>query len=132
MHCVKSVRIWSYSGPYFPAFGPELMIFITFFDFFFFDISFLQKVWCQHITDDFSIFFTFKLLSINSLTNLLSYIGIGLVFLETRRGPGVEFQVNLPKKNLPSKSPASLELTSYAFLYIYIYIYVYITKKCRI
>ena len=20
-HCVKSVRIWSYSGPYFPAFG---------------------------------------------------------------------------------------------------------------
>ena len=22
-HCVKSVRIWSFSGPYFPAFGPE-------------------------------------------------------------------------------------------------------------
>ena len=21
MHCVKSVRIWSYSGPYFPALG---------------------------------------------------------------------------------------------------------------
>ena len=21
VHCVKSVRIWSYSGPYFPAFG---------------------------------------------------------------------------------------------------------------
>ena len=21
IHCVKSVRIWSYSGPYFPAFG---------------------------------------------------------------------------------------------------------------
>ena len=21
LHCVKSVRIWSYSGPYFPAFG---------------------------------------------------------------------------------------------------------------
>ena len=23
MHCIKSVRIWSYSGPYFPAFGPN-------------------------------------------------------------------------------------------------------------
>ena len=22
-HCVKSVRIWSFSGPYFPAFRPE-------------------------------------------------------------------------------------------------------------
>ena len=21
VHCAKSVRIWSYSGPYFPAFG---------------------------------------------------------------------------------------------------------------
>ena len=21
MHCIKSVHIWSYSGPYFPAFG---------------------------------------------------------------------------------------------------------------
>ena len=21
MHCVKSVRIWSFSGPYFPEFG---------------------------------------------------------------------------------------------------------------
>ena len=22
-HCVKSCRIWSFSGPYFPTFGPE-------------------------------------------------------------------------------------------------------------
>ena len=21
MHCIKGVRIWSYSGPYFPTFG---------------------------------------------------------------------------------------------------------------
>ena len=25
LHCVKSVRILSFSGPYFPAFGPNLM-----------------------------------------------------------------------------------------------------------
>ena len=28
-HCVKSVRIWSYSGPHFPAFGLNMVRYIV-------------------------------------------------------------------------------------------------------